>query len=564
MQWTSDVLIVGTGLAGLLAALKVVEAHKTAKVRVLSKKELTEASTYYAQGGIASVISRKDSFEAHVQDTLTAGVGLCRPEVVESCVKEGPARIRDLVELGVEFSLDHSSDTGYDLGREGGHSERRVLHAQDMTGKVVENTLLTACMNHPRIHLQENMVAFDLILASRQGYDKERCLGVFALDSATGEIHSLAARLTLLASGGAGKVYLYTSNPDVCTGDGIAMAYRAGCRIVNMEFMQFHPTCLYHPEAKSFLISEALRGEGGVLRLSDGTAFMETVHPMASLAPRDVVARAIDTEMKRTGDDCVFLDMTHLEAEFLKRRFPTIYKRCLEYQIDLTTQPIPVVPAAHYTCGGIWVDEHGLTDVSGLLAAGEVTHTGLHGANRLASNSLLEAAVYAHRTASWMVEHLDNIAPIPSITPWSAGDATDSEEMVVVAHNWDEVRRLMWNYVGIVRSDKRLQRAARRLRILQDEIHEYYWNFVLTSDLVELRNLVTVASLIVESALHRQESRGLHTTVDYPKRDDEGWSCETVMRKRSGQKPARLLHVSYEQRSTIIGYPLSEARPSFA
>ncbi|HUB08639.1 MAG TPA: L-aspartate oxidase [Myxococcales bacterium] len=506
-----DALVVGGGIAGLSFALKCA-AH--GRVAVLTKRQRSEGATNYAQGGIASVLSEDDSFEQHVQDTLVAGAGLCRREAVELCVRQGPARLRELVQLGAHFSPGERGHE-FDLTREGGHTRRRIVHAQDLTGREVERALLAACdEQRDRIAFFENHAAVDLILSERKG---GRCVGAYVLDSRAGEVRTFLAPVTVLATGGSGKVYLYTTNPDVATGDGVAMAYRAGATIANMEFMQFHPTCLYHPQARNFLISEALRGEGGILRLRSGQTFMERYHPQRELAPRDVVARAIDAEMKRTGDDYVVLDMTHLSRAFLLERFPNIYATCREYGIDMAAQPIPVVPAAHYQCGGVDTDLHGQTDVAGLLAIGEVACTGLHGANRLASNSLLEGLVFAHAAAAAAAE-IAGQSKLPSSVPeWDVGKAVDSDERVVVTQNWDEVRRLMWNYVGIVRTDKRLERARRRLELLREEIRQYYWDTRVNSDLVELRNIAEVASLVVECATRRKESRGLHYTLDYPK-----------------------------------------------
>ncbi len=509
-----DVMVLGSGIAGLTFAL---EAANYGRVLVVTKSGAEESNSRYAQGGIAAVLSPEDSFSSHIADTLEAGAGLCRPEVVAGVVREGPARIASLLQRGVRFS--RRAETGdLSLGREGGHSHRRVAHAGDITGAEVVRALLAEAREQPNIELLEWRIAVDLVTSAKLGLPGEnRCLGAYIQDMKTGRIEAYGAAFTVLATGGAGKVYLYTSNPDTASGDGVAMAYRAGARVANMEFFQFHPTCLYHPQAKSFLISEALRGEGGVLRLADGTPFMDKVHPRKSLAPRDVVARSIDYELKRSGADSVFLDMTHLDGDFLRNRFPTIHATCLDYGVDMTRQPIPVVPAAHFQCGGVAVDYHGNSSLPGLLAIGEVSSTGLHGANRLASNSLLEGAVYGHRAAAWVGQHLDEARRAPVAIPaWDSGEATDSDEMVVVTQNWDEIRRFMWNYVGIVRSTKRLERALRRVQMISQEIHEYYWNFLLTPDLIELRNLATVADLIIRSALARKESRGLHYTLDYP------------------------------------------------
>jgi L-aspartate oxidase len=492
---------------------------------LLSKDVLPESATRYAQGGIASVWSADDSFEAHVEDTLIAGAGLCHRELVELVVREGPARIRELIALGTHFSRrDHQDDPEYDLGQydlgqEGGHSHRRILHASDATGREIMRALTAAVRATPNIRILERHLAIDLLTdAARDPTEQSvSCWGAYVLARDTGAVLTLTARATLLATGGAGKVYLYTSNPDIATGDGIAMAYRAGVPIGNMEFIQFHPTCLYHPAAKSFLISEALRGEGAILRRPDGTPFMKHYDVRAELAPRDIVARAIDSEMKVRGYDCVYLDITHQPREFLLSRFPTIHERCLQYGIDLTRQPIPVVPAAHYCCGGTVTTVDGATNIRRLYAAGEVAMTGLHGANRLASNSLLEALVLGHRSAEHAVRLVaaDPRQP-PSFPAWNPAGATDSDESVVVTQNWDEIRRFMWNYVGIVRSNRRLARALQRIEALREEIDRYYWDFIITGDLIELRNLAVLAELIILSAIRRKESRGLHYTIDYP------------------------------------------------
>ena len=513
----ADFLVIGSGLAGLTFALR---AARAGSVLVLSTDVLPESATRYAQGGIASVWSADDSFEAHVEDTLTAGAGLCHRDLVDLVVREGPARIRDLIALGTHFSRrDHRDDPEYDLGQEGGHSHRRILHASDATGREIMRALVAAVRATPNIRVLERHLAIDLLTDAAHDATRQTvsCWGAYALARDTGEVLTLTARATLLATGGAGKVYLYTSNPDIATGDGIAMAYRAGVPIGNMEFIQFHPTCLYHPAAKSFLISEALRGEGAILRRPDGTPFMKGYDPRAELAPRDIVARAIDNEMKVRGFDCVYLDISHQPRDFLLSRFPTIHERCLQYGIDLTRQPIPVVPAAHYCCGGTVTTADGATTIRRLYAAGEVAMTGLHGANRLASNSLLEALVLGHRSA----EHaLGVVAADPTRPPaypaWNPAGATDSDESVVVTQNWEEIRRFMWNYVGIVRSNRRLARALQRIEALRDEIQRYYWDFIITGDLIELRNLAVVAELIILSAIRRKESRGLHYTIDYP------------------------------------------------
>jgi L-aspartate oxidase len=520
-----DFLVLGGGVAGLSFAL---QAARHGSVAVLTKRERYESNTQYAQGGIASVLSPTDTFEAHAQDTLVAGAGLNHLDAVEVTVREGPERIRELVALGAEFNRRATGD--FDLTREGGHSARRIIHAGDLTGREVQRALLAACDEQQNLTFFQNTAAIDLILDRRPSPGRpSRCLGAYALTDG-GHIETFLGKVTVLATGGAGKVYLYTSNPDVATGDGVAMAYRAGARIANMEFYQFHPTCLYHPEAKSFLISEALRGEGGRLRLRGGQTFMERYHPLGALAPRDVVARAIDAELKRTGDDCVFLDMTHLGRAFLTERFPNIYATCKAFNIDMAVQPIPVVPAAHYMCGGVVTELHGRTTVAGLYAIGEVASTGLHGANRLASNSLLEGLVFGHRAAQASAEEVRTLGSLPQEPPeWDPGSAVDSDESVVVTHNWDELRRLMWNYVGIVRTDKRLMRARRRLDLLREEIRDYYWRFKVTRDVIELRNIADVAHLIVDCASRRKESRGLHFTLDYPNPDDHHWKRDTVV-----------------------------------
>jgi len=527
---TTEFLVVGSGIAGLSYALKVADHGRVA---VVTKREISETATNLAQGGIASVISSEDSFASHVRDTMVAGVYLSHEDVVQMVVESGPQAICDLINWGVRFTK--RADDSYDLGREGGHSKRRILHAKDMTGQEIERALVEAVRSHPNITIYEHHIAIDLITDAKVGGGgrPQRCLGAHVLDIRKRQVLTLGAQITVLATGGAGKVYLYTCNPDVATGDGVAMAYRAGASIANMEFMQFHPTTLFHPNAKSFLISEAVRGEGAILRRSDGTAFMTQYHSLKDLAPRDVVARAIDNELKVHGDDCVYLDITHKDPDFVKDRFPHIYKTCLSFGIDMTLEPIPVVPAAHYLCGGVQVDIWGESDLANLFAIGEVACTGLHGANRLASNSLLEGVVFADRVAQRCLARLaEGAQPLPEITPWDYGRATDSDEEVVVAHNWDEIRRCMWNYVGIVRSDKRLDRAWRRLQLIDEEISEYYWDFYPTSDLIELRNITTVAKLIVRCAQQRKESRGLHYTIDHPDTDDLHWKQDTVVRKR--------------------------------
>jgi L-aspartate oxidase len=528
MRVESDTLVIGGGIAGLFFALK---AAARGTVTLLAKNQLPESNTAYAQGGIASVWSPEDSFSAHVEDTLDAGAGLCHRDIVELVVREGPDRIRDLIALGTSFSMRaDQEDREYDLAREGGHSHRRILHASDATGREIVRALIAAVRAEPRIHVFENHIAIDLMLEGAGAAEPTTCWGAYALDQETREIRSFVARATVLATGGAGKVYLYTSNPDIATGDGIAMACRAGAAIGNMEFFQFHPTCLYHPLAKSFLLTEALRGEGAVLKLPDGTPFMKRYDARAELAPRDIVARAIDHEMKVHGYEHVYLDISQRDPEFVRSRFPTLYARCLDFGLDMTKGPLPVVPAAHYGCGGVVTDEYARTTVNRLYACGEVAMTGLHGANRLASNSLLEAVIFADRAHRKVEEQLrDDPRRPPPLPAWNPGAAVDSDESVVVTQNWDEIRRLMWNYVGIVRTNRRLERARKRIRMLQQEIQEYYWNFLVTSDLVELRNIALVAELIIESAISRKESRGLHYNRDTPDRDDARWLRDTVL-----------------------------------
>lgn len=534
----TDFLIIGSGIAGLSFALKAAGAGS---VTVVTKKKIQKTNTALAQGGIAGVFHKKDSFELHMEDTLSAGDGLCDGEVVEMVVKNGPRHIRELVKLGARFNMAGGGKYDFALGREGGHSANRIVHAQDLTGKEIEDVLVEQVAAHENITILENHVAVNLITFSsaiRSGLlvtqQENRCCGAYVLNNQTGKIDTFSAGITLLATGGASKVYLYTSNPDIATGDGIAMAYRAGASVANMEFVQFHPTCLYHPEAKNFLISEAVRGEGAKLIDEKGARFMKQYSPDGELACRDVVARAIDNELKKTGADSVFLDITHKKAKFVQKRFPNIYRRCLAYGIDITKDPIPVVPAAHYMCGGVTTDLNGKTDVEHLYAVGETACTGLHGANRLASNSLVEALVFSHNAAEDAVgvfRSMDQSTAV-DLAPWDETDTTDSDEAIVVSHNWDEIRRLMWNYVGIVRSDKRLQRAARRIETIKEEINEYYWDFKVTSDLVELRNLATVAELVIRSALMRKESRGLHYNIGYPDKDDDNFLGHTLLKKQ--------------------------------
>lgn len=513
-----DVLVIGSGAAGLTLALTL-PSHL--RIAVLSKGELSQGSTFWAQGGVAAVLDDTDTVESHVEDTLVAGAGLCREDAVKFTVEHSREAIQWLIEQGVPFTRDHEpgrEDGGFEfhLTREGGHSHRRIIHAADATGAAIFNALLEQARQRPNIELLSQRVAVDLITEQKLGMDGQRCLGAYVLDRSTGEVDTFSARFTVLASGGASKVYLYTSNPDGNSGDGIAMAWRAGCRVGNLEFNQFHPTCLYHPQAKSFLITEALRGEGALLRLPNGERFMQRFHALGELAPRDVVARAIDHEMKRLGIDYVYLDISHKPAEFIREHFPTVYERCLDFGIDITREPIPVVPAAHYTCGGVVVDSQGRTDVPNLYAIGETTFTGLHGANRMASNSLLECFVYARSAAADIIAELPKAQELVALPCWDASQVTDSDEDVIIAHNWDELRRFMWDYVGIVRTNKRLARAQHRVRLLLDEIDEFYSNYKVSRDLIELRNLAQVAELIILSAMQRHESRGLHYTLDYP------------------------------------------------
>lgn len=507
---TYDVLILGSGTAGQSLALRLADHLRVALV---TKRALTDSASAWAQGGIAAVLDEADSVDAHIEDTFIAGAGLCDPQATRFVVENGRRAIQWLIDSGVPFTRE-DNPFGYHLTREGGHSHRRIIHAADATGAAVQQTLTERVRNHPSIEIFEEHIALDLITDTKLGRPGTGCNGAYVLDIRGDRVITFGARHTVLATGGAGKVYLYTTNPDVATGDGIAMAWRAGCRVANMEFIQFHPTCLYHPQVKSFLITEAVRGEGGILRLPDGTRFMPSHDPRAELAPRDVVARAIDFEMKKRGLDCVFLDISHKPADWLKEHFPTIYARCLELGIDITREPIPVVPAAHYTCGGVVTDLSARTDLPGLYCIGETSYTGLHGANRLASNSLLECVVYSEAAAQ---DILANPREVPRDLPgWDASRVTDADEEVVISHNWEELRRFMWDYVGIVRTDKRLERAQHRIRLLSKEIHDYYSNFRVSNDLIELRNLVVTADLIVRCALKRKESRGLHYSRDYP------------------------------------------------
>ena len=525
---STDVLIIGCGAAGLSLGLRLAP---TAQVAVLAKSALSEGSTFYAQGGVSAVLDAEDSIESHIEDTLDAGAGLCDPEAVRFTVEHGRESIEWLAEQGVSFTTEARSDgsVDYHLTREGGHSHRRVVHAADATGQAIQTTLEARACQEANLKLYDHYIAVDLITSRKLGLPGNRCLGAYVLHQQTGKVEVFQARFVVLATGGANRVYLYSSNPLGSTGDGIAMAWRAGCRVANMEFMQFHPTCLYHPQARSFLITEAVRGEGGHLLLPNGTRFMPRFDPRGELAPRDIVARAIDHEMKRLGADCVYLDISFKPADFIISHFPTIYGKCLEYGFDMTKEPLPVVPAAHYTCGGVMIDSRGRTDVPGLYAIGEVAHTGLHGANRMASNSLLECLVFAASASDDIRSRFREPYSLKDLPPWDESRVTDSDEEVVVTHNWDELRRFMWDYVGIVRSDKRLRRAKSRIDLLLHEIDEYYGNFRIGNDLIELRNLALVADLIVRCALARKESRGLHYNLDYPAPNDATPPRNTVL-----------------------------------
>ena len=524
----ADLLIIGCGAAGLSLALRLADA---ARVVALAKGPSHEGSTYYAQGGVSAVLDAGDSIESHLQDTLIAGAGLCHPDAVRFTVEHGRTAIEWLSRQGVPFTMETNAEGGadYHLHREGGHSHRRIVHAADATGRAIQTTLEQRARQHPNITLHDRYSVIDLIAGRKLGLDGNRCLGAYVLNRQTGRVEVIAARFVVLATGGASRVYLYSSNPDGSTGDGIAMAWRAGCRVANMEFMQFHPTCLYHPQAKNFLISEAVRGEGGHLLLPDGTRFMRNFDVRMELAPRDIVARAIDHEMKRLGAECVYLDISHKPADFIRDHFPNIHAKCLEYGFDMTRQPIPVVPAAHYTCGGVMTDLRARTDMEGLYAVGEVAFTGLHGANRMASNSLLECLVFAAAAAEDIRPQLASAPEPPALPAWDESRVTDSDEEVVVSHNWAELRQFMWDYVGIVRTDKRLQRAQHRVELLLREIDEYYGNFRISGNLIELRNLAQVAELIIRSALARKESRGLHYTLDYPRANESAPVRDTVL-----------------------------------
>ncbi|HEB92874.1 MAG TPA: L-aspartate oxidase [Gammaproteobacteria bacterium] len=525
-HFSHDILVIGSGAAGLSLALRLDPAIRVA---VIAKSNLSEGSTRYAQGGISAVLDPGDSVEAHIVDTLNAGAGLCKAETVRFSTEHSAAQIQWLQSLGMPFTAREGHDDECHLTREGGHSHRRVAHATDATGRALEDTLIHAVQARPNIEVFENHIAVDLITATKLGQRPQRALGAYVLNRDSGRVQVFHARNVALATGGASKVYLYTSNPDVSTGDGIAMAWRAGCRTANMEFIQFHPTCLYHPQAKSFLISEALRGEGAKLLLPDGSTFMQRFDPRGELAPRDIVARAIDHEMKRLGADCLYLDISFKPTDFITHHFPNIHRRCLEYGFDMTREPLPVVPAAHYTCGGVITDLHGRSDLAGLYAIGETASTGLHGANRLASNSLLECLVFGEAAAMDINRHWQEHSVPEQLPDWDESRVSDSDEQIVVAHNWDELRRFMWDYVSIVRTRKRLQRAQRRIELLALEIEEYYSNFSITNDLIELRNLVQAAELIIRSAMQRTESRGLHYTLDYPHTDDTRPPQDTIL-----------------------------------
>jgi L-aspartate oxidase len=534
MKKNTDFLVVGSGISGLSFALK---AASLGTVTLVTKKDKVDTATNLAQGGIAAVLSEEDSFDLHIKDTMTSGAGLCHEDVVRKVVESGPERIRELMDLGVSFSRNEKNPGKLDLGKEGGHSARRIAHSLDLSGREIERALLQAAAENPRITILEEHLAVDLLIASKAGleYQKtdssaDRCLGAYVLGP-TGDVDTWLARVTVLCTGGAGKVYLYTTNPDIATGDGIAMAYRAGARVANLEFVQFHPTCLFHPQAKNFLISEAVRGEGGRLMDKKGHYFMDKYDSRGDLATRDMVARAIDSEMKASGDDCVFLDITHKPADFVRKRFPNIYETCLGYGIDITREPIPVVPAAHYMCGGVMTDLMGRTNIESLYAFGETACTGMHGGNRLASNSLLEAVVFAHQAFVQCQEDWSDLKPQKDadVPDWSVGRAERIEECVLITHNWDQIRRLMWNYVGIVRSDKRLSMVSAKLAPIMKEIDQHYRDYLLTPDLVELRNISQLADLIIRCAKARKESRGLHYNLDHPQPDDLSWQKDTVL-----------------------------------
>ncbi len=546
MAYTTDFLVIGTGISGLSFALK---AAQIGQVTIVTKKAKVDTATNLAQGGIAAVLSEEDSFDLHIQDTLRSGAGLCREEVVRMVVENGPARIQELLDIGVHFKTMEQDSHHLDLGREGGHSARRIAHALDLTGREIENALLHRVAETPNIRLLENHLAVDLLIGSKagvrpgeNGFD-DVCLGAYVLDRSSGDIANWKARVTVLCSGGCGKVYLYTTNPDIATGDGIAMAYRAGANVANLEFVQFHPTCLYHAKTKNFLISEAVRGEGGRLIDEKAVHFMEKYDPRGDLATRDTVARAIDTEMKTSGNDCVYLDISHKDPAFVKKRFPTIYQTCLGLGLDITREPIPVVPAAHYMCGGVMTDMQGRSNIENLYALGETACTGLHGGNRLASNSLLEAVVFAHQAYLQCDQERARIlrTPFHDAPEWSTGKAKMINERVLVSHNWDQIRRLMWNYVGIVRSEKRLLLVKKRLAPILREVAHHFRDYLLTPDLVELRNIALVAELIVQGTLVRKESRGLHAIVEYPLQDDVNWRHDTILSRRDKTLKSYLL-----------------------
>ncbi len=531
MQIETDCIVIGSGIAGLSLALKL---SSICNVCVLTKKNATDTATNLAQGGIACVMSEDDSFDLHEQDTIRAGDGLCHETIVSLIIRNAPRLIKELIELGVPFTKSKNDPNRFDLAQEGGHSRRRILHVEDFTGRAIQKALLNKILEKDNISLFEDHIAIDLITEGKiRGKSKgQRCLGAYVLEVKTGEIHTFLAPVTIIATGGAGKVYLYTSNPDVATGDGIAMAYRAGARIANLEFVQFHPTCLYHPDAKNFLISEALRGEGARLINYEGKRFMEEYEPVKKeLACRDIVARAIDSELKKSGKECVYLDITHKGKDFIISRFPNIYHACLKFGIDITKEPIPVVPAAHYMCGGIVTDYWAQTDITGLFAVGECACSGLHGANRLASNSLLEGLVMADQAYKKIKDIFPKLkaSPIPPVPAWDPGGAIDMDEAVLISYNWDMIRRLMWYYVGIVRNEKRLSLALRKLKPVLEEINEHYWSYILTRDFIELRNLAQVAHLIIKAAFMRKESRGGHYNQDYPQKDDWNWRRDTIL-----------------------------------
>ncbi len=521
MKYKTDFLIIGSGISGLSLALNLSKLVPEEKVLLITKESLHESSTFYAQGGIACVWDKSDNFEKHIHDTIIAGDGLCDENVVRKIITQAPDRINDLIDLGIEFTRNEEGE--YNLGQEGGHSQRRILHINDQTGQSVEQALIDKVKKLNNVEIKEYWCAVNLYA------ENFKCYGAYALNQESGEIHNIAAKATILATGGAGKIYLYTTNPDIASGDGIAMAYRAGCSISNMEFYQFHPTCLYHPYAKSFLISEAMRGEGAILKDFDGTQFMENYHPQKELAPRDIVSRAIDAELKKSGDDYVLLDIASYKSpDFITSHFPGIYDQCLKFNIDITKDPIPIVPAAHYCCGGVVAGIDGSTEVKNLYTIGESSCTGLHGSNRLASNSLLEGLVCAYECAKTLAKNAKGLK-INEFKEWEPGHAVPSTEAVVITQNWDEVRRFMWNYVGIVRTDLRLQRAKKRINLLLDEINQYYWDFKIEKNLIELRNLATVAKIIIVSAISRKESRGIHYNLDYPKKSE--MSRATILKR---------------------------------